>query len=333
MAASYVLAVLITVSAMGFGVGGARAQPDARATETLNSFGTTAGPYTVAKTIDVHACTSLYGMVANGLMHGLQNSYSDLRCSTAFPNGLDNPAGVALYYPKGSPPRGEKFPVLLWTGGILSDPGMYDSFAERVASKGYVVAISYDYVNSFGWLPLLAASTVARADHDRHSALRGRVDLSRVVVGGHSAGGAATQQAVSLPSSVWRGIDPAIRIRGAVPVEPGPVALGSLLRVPTLYLSGYNDIIVPHYLWVMWTQYSTAAQVPAYLACFEGTNHLTPVDDPDHNYLLRPVMAWLDYTLKHDARAAQLFTGQSWQLPRAAGVKYAIRNARATAVR
>lgn len=329
------LAVMLSVVGVAAGAGTAAAAPapttHAEAASGLDAFGT-AGRYQVARTIDVHACTSLYGIIANGVGHGLFNTWSDLRCSNAFPNGLDNPAGVALYYPKGSAPT-EKFPVLLWTGGILSDPGMYDSFARRIASRGYVVAISYDYINSFGWLPLQAAATVARANHDRKSALRNKIDLSRVIVGGHSAGGAATQQAVSLPASVWRSIDPALRIRGAVPVEPGPVALGSLLGVPTLYLSGYNDIVVPHYLWVMWTQYSLAAQVPAYLVCFRGTGHFSPIDDADHNPLLRPVSAWLDYMLKGDTTAKALFVGKRWTMPKESDVRYAVRNARAAAVR
>lgn len=283
------------------------------------------GPYRTAQTLDVGACTSLYGAIANGVVHALGNNYADLTCSQTFPSGLSAPTGVALYHPL-DVPKEKKLPVIIWTGGILSEPGFYDSFAKMVASNGFIVAIPYDYLNSLAYLPLAAASAVSRSNADPRSPLYDRVDLAHIAVAGHSAGGQATQQATSLPSHLWTLIDPRIRIKSAIAVEPGPLAIGALVNVPTLYLTGYNDYIVPHYLWARWTQYELNSRMPAYLLCAKGTGHMTPVDDPDHNYFAPIMLEWLDLTLRSDPAAQSAFVGPTWTLQNDAGLQYALRN-------
>ncbi|MFI8773986.1 hypothetical protein ACIGKQ_17700 [Gordonia sp. NPDC062954] len=300
----------------------ASAAPPTTDTATQRSL---TGPYRTAQTLDAGACTSLYGAISNGLVHAFGNNHSDLKCSQTFPNGLASPIGVALYYPTNTPPD-RRLPVVLWTGGILSEPGNYDLTAKMLASNGYVVAIPYDFVNSFAYLPLIAASAVARADSDRRSALHDRVDLGRIAIAGHSAGGAATQQAASLPANVWRLVDPRITVRSAAAVEPGPVAIGATLTVPTLYLTGYNDVVVPHYLWARWTQYELAGRVPAYLLCANGVGHFTPVDDPAHNPFAPILLSWFDHTLKQNSDAGADFLGPDWGLRDDPALAYALRN-------
>ncbi|AZG44528.1 alpha/beta hydrolase family protein [Gordonia insulae] len=323
---SSVMGVLLTVL-LGLGMVGvapAVAAPAPGETDRSSTSSLT-GPYRTAQTIDVGACTSLYGAITNGVIHALGNNHSDLTCSQTFPNGLGSPVGVALYYPIDSPTN-TRLPVVIWTGGITSEPGNYDKTAKMFASHGYVVAVPYDYVNSLAYLPLMAAAAVSRANADRRSALHGRVDLAHIAVAGHSAGGQATQQATGLPRGIWQLIDPRITIRSAMAVEPGPLAIGAFAGVPTLYLTGYNDVVVPHFLWVRWTQYELNQRVPAYLLCANGTGHFTPVDDPAHNPLAPIMLEWLDHTLISDPVAGRAFLGPGWTLRNDPSLHYALRN-------
>ncbi|WP_328856396.1 hypothetical protein OG579_13845 [Williamsia herbipolensis] len=328
-----VTTVTVFLLALGLTAGVASAAPTPPTPAVSASTGSSlTGPYRTAQTLDVGACTSLYGLISNGIAIGIGNNHSDLTCSRTFPGGLEAPSGVALYYPADAP-RFEKLPVILWTGGILSEPGNYDRTAKMLASNGYVVAVSYDYINSLGYLPFMAASAVSRANADRRNPLHGRVDLGRVAVAGHSAGGQATQQATSLPANVWKQIDPALVVRSALAVEPGPLAIGALAQVPTLYLSGYNDFVVPHYLWVRWTQFEMNTRLPAYLLCARGTGHVTPVDDPAHNPLAPIMLGWFDHTLRDDPVAGRAFIGPRWGLGHDPGLQYALRNRASTALR
>ncbi|WP_040509952.1 alpha/beta hydrolase family protein [Gordonia soli] len=316
-----VLALVTAVAALGH-TAVADAAPRATVVDETRSL---TGPYRTAQTLDAGACTSLYGTIANGLVHVFGNTYSNLKCSQTFPNGLASPAGVALYYPTNTP-SDRRLPVVIWTGGILSEPGNYDRAAKMLASNGYVVAIPYDFVNSFAYLPLIAAAAVSRANSDARSALHDRVDLGHVAIAGHSAGGAATQQAIGLPTGIWRLIDPQLRVRSAVAVEAGPVAIGVTATVPTLYLTGYNDVVVPHYLWARWTQYELTTRVPAYLLCARGTGHFTPTDDPEHNPLAPIMLSWLDHTLRDDPDAGAEFVGPRWRQRGNPDLVYALRN-------
>lgn len=289
------------------------------------------GPYKTAQTLDVGACGSLYGRITDAVIRTSSRNVSPLQCSQVFPNGLQSPIGVQLYYPTDTPPQ-SKLPVVVWTGGILSEPGNYNRLLQMLASNGYIVAVAYDYVNSYGYLPLIGANAVARANRDPHSPLYGRADLTRTAIAGHSAGGQATQQAASLPGSVWKLIDSSLTLRSATAVEPGPLAVGSLLTVPTLFMSGSDDTVVPSELWVRYTQYNLAQQVPAYLLCARQASHYTILDDLAHNTFAPALLSWVDYTLRQDPTAARQFVGADWALRTDPNFAYVKRNGAANAL-
>lgn len=71
------------------------------------------------------------------------------------------------------------------------------------------------------------------------------MDLSRTIIGGHSAGGQAALQAASLVPGMAAMIDPTFVLRGVVATEPGPLALGGPISVPTIVLTGSADFVVP----------------------------------------------------------------------------------------
>ncbi|MGC3048265.1 adenylate cyclase, partial [Pseudomonas aeruginosa] len=76
------------------------------------------------------------------------------------------------------------------------------------------------------------------------SALHGRADFSRTLVAGHSAGRQATLQSASLSAQALQHIEPRLKLVGALPNEPGPLAIGSTVKTPTLLLTALADVVV-----------------------------------------------------------------------------------------
>ena len=270
------------------------------------------GPYETTQTARVHPCDqgTEWGRLTSATVRSAGN-HTALTCTDAFPNGTDSPAGLKFYYPSDLadlPPQ----PALIWVPGITGDPGNYDFSARRWASYGFVVVIAYDFINSDAvTTTYVGAAALAARNRDPGSALYHRVDLSRTVVGGHSAGGGSTLQAASFPARVNRAIDPRFRVVSAIPTEPGPVAIGLTVRVPTLLLTGCNDTVVPDQSWPRLTQYPLIVRAPAYIGCARGATHFTPVDG-DANTFIGITVAWLLYTTRGDPTAARFFVGDHW---------------------
>lgn len=284
------------------------------------------GPYETAQTTATHNCdSSPYGSTINNTWRFWGNQ-SELQCTNIFPSGTDSPIGVTFYYPKDIANM-DRLPVLVYSPGTGQEPGYYDWSARFWASYGYVIAIPYDLLNSTPEMGLGGVQALSNANKNPDSPMFGKVDLSRVIFAGHSGGGGATQLNASLPPDTWHLIDPDVRVIGAVPTEPSAVALGILLTVPTLYLTGCSDALVWHWYYPMWTQYHTAITVPAYLACVRGGTHITPMDDPAHNPFAPLTLAWMQYLAKGDKDAARYFVGPNWTLPGDPGVEYVMRNA------
>jgi dienelactone hydrolase len=270
------------------------------------------GPYETTQTAKVRPCDegTDWGRFTSAVVRTAGNR-TDLTCTRAFPNGTDSPAGLKFYYPSDIADL-DPLPALIWVPGITGDPGNYDFSARRWASYGFVVVIAYNFINSDALTTTyVGAAALAARNRDRDSPLYHRVDLSRTVVGGHSAGGGSTLQAASVPQQVNRLIDPRFRVISAVPTEPGPVAIGSTVRVPTLLLTGCSDTVVPDQTWPRITQYPLITAAPAYIGCARGATHFTPVDG-HANTFLGITAAWLLYTAKADPTAAQFFVGDDW---------------------
>ncbi|MFI6166384.1 hypothetical protein ACIBCN_06305 [Nocardia sp. NPDC051052] len=223
-------------------------------------------------------------------------------------------------------------PAIFYMPGFMAEPAWYAASARYWASYGYVVVMPYDLWNSTVELPLMGAQTLAGANNDPNSPLHGKVDLGRVVMAGHSGGGGAVAMGAVLPPDVYRQIDPAFRIIGAVPTESSPVAAGFVFDVPTLYLTGCADAIVWHWYLIRWLGYQTALRAPAYLACVRGANHNTPMDGPAYNAFAPLTLGWAQYLAKGDQEAARYFVGPQWSLPGDPRVEYAFRNTLADAL-
>ncbi|MBF6333253.1 alpha/beta hydrolase [Nocardia transvalensis] len=284
-----------------------------------------AGPHETETTQALSPCGSLYA-VWNGLGH-LFGNHSDMPCTKAFPAGLDAMIGVDFYYPKDISTM-SRVPTIVWVPGFTNNPGNYDASARLWASWGYVVAIPYDFFNSTHEAPLMAAAALSKANHDAGNIFHGKLDLSRTVIGGHSGGGGAAIDGASLPPNVYQAIDPEFRIIGAVPTESSPYATTFLLGVPTLFLAGSADFIVPEFL-PRWTEYEMSFNAPAFIACLRGASHFTPWDDVAHDPMSGITLAWFRYLIDGDKTAASYFVGPDWKLRTDPGLTYALRNGRA----
>ncbi len=152
--------------------------------------------------------------------------------------GFDNtrfPLNARVWYPEGDGP----FPLVLVVHGNhdmkeFSDPG-YGWLGEFLASRGYILAsVDMNFLNGAlrnendarGWL-LLKHLEVARALNDSAGKpLHGRVDLSRIVLMGHSRGGEAVAIAGAFnrlshyPDDATQRFDFNFPIKGLVAIAP-----------------------------------------------------------------------------------------------------------------
>ncbi|MET9216528.1 MULTISPECIES: poly(ethylene terephthalate) hydrolase family protein [unclassified Nocardia] len=327
---SLFIAVLAAVLAAGL-PGLAHAQ-DIAPGVTAQSVFDQPGPHPVATPTVTNPCQeSVAGMIAHLTVH-LFGNRDDARCTQAFPYGLQSPVGVNTYYPADLADA-DKAPLILFEGGITSNPGMYDTLARQWASHGFVVVITYDFVNSLAYLPAIGLASAIAQHRDPGSPLFGRIDLGRTVLAGHSAGGGASLQAAALFPPIDGAIDPDFAVIGMLAIEPGPVGVGALIGVPTLFLTGYNDFVVPDFAWVRWWQYNLTFRAPAWIANARGVSHFSPVDGPGAYLSAGTAVAWLKYVAFDDDTSRRFFVGPDWLL-RADRTYYSVeRNQQADSLR
>lgn len=171
---------------------------------------------------------------------------------------------------EGVPVRaGGPFPVIVFSHGWASDPRFQSRYTSHVASWGFVVAaplhagrslpavlggaaggdtLDADVEAVRATLDLLAAQTAAPA-----SELAGAVDLDRVVVAGHSAGGRTAGLSATDPRvDSWIGIAPVPPVPDRDDIERtnGPADVSGVLStldppdVPSLLVAADGDVAI-----------------------------------------------------------------------------------------
>lgn len=295
-------------------------------------FGTP-GPHPVAQTRTTQDCTGLTDLYVRVVHLGF-DVQDELKCFGTFPDaGLRSPVGVEFYYPDDIGELGA-LPLVLWTPGILVEPGIYDSTARNLASHGYVVAVNYSLVNWFGLTHEMGAQAAAAANADPASPLHGHIDLTRTVVAGHSAGGGSALVSGGRLQGVGTQFAPEFRVVGALAIEPGPATLGIGVppsTVPTLIVTGSSDFIVHPAGWPALVQYPQV-QAPAWLTTVRGASHGKPMDGPANSVFPALEVAFLDYVTKGSAEAAQVFVGADYTLATDGALVNTQRNAQADAL-
>lgn len=145
------------------------------------------------------------------------------------------PINARVWYPDGDGP----FPLVLVVHGNhnprdFSDPG-YDYLGELLASRGYILAsVDMNFVNggirgendARGWLLLKHLEAWRGFARDADSPFRGRVDMTRIALMGHSRGGEAVGHAAAFnrldryPDDASLTFDFGFDIRGVVAIAP-----------------------------------------------------------------------------------------------------------------
>ena len=145
------------------------------------------------------------------------------------------PLNARVWYPRGEGP----FPLVLVVHGNhnmrdFSDPG-YDYFGELLASRGYILAsVDENFINggirgendARGWFLLRHVQLFEEFNGEAGNPFEGKVDMSNIVLMGHSRGGEAVANAAAFnkqthyPDDASLEFDFGYDIRGIVSIAP-----------------------------------------------------------------------------------------------------------------
>ena len=258
------------------------------------------------------------------------------------------PAHV-LYYPKNLKAAG-KLPVVAWGNGACINAGnRFRSFLTEIASHGYLVAANgvmadpelevgpqenprvrapgeaapppppppnpnapqrapgrttpEQLTESLDW--------AAKANADPKSRFYGRLDLSKVAVMGQSCGGVQTLNVAGDPRiktlMIWNsGV-------GMIPNNPpDPQKVLDSIHTPVAFIHGdqAHDIAFPASV----ANAKALTRVPVFEGWQEGMTHIGTYGAKDGGFFGKLAVAWLDWRLKGDARAAKMFKGRDCTL-------------------
>lgn len=204
--------------------------------------------------------------------------------------------------------NGRRHPVILWANGITLSPSFYRGMLRHFASHGFVVAAADtsrvgsagNGQNVLGCLQYLETQNGLAG-----GAYQNRLNLYRVGVAGHSAGGAGV---------IMAGRDP--RITATAPIQPwvGPQhgydpASAGQQKGPMFLTSGELDTEIPlsHPTGVY-----GSVNTPTFWGHRLGSDHNDPLFDAP--LYRRPLTAWFRYHLMLDANARTVFYGTNCQL-------------------
>lgn len=272
------------------------------------------GSHPVAATREAMPCDGAVYTIYNRVLRDLHGLHGTTGCYDVLPESANaSPVGAQLIYPADIDSM-ESAPLIVLSPGIGTEPGMYDAHARLYASHGYVVALGYNFTNWFAPQMVLAASVAAAVNADESTPLAGKIDFSRTMLVGHSAGGGS---AIFLNNKMDKafqsaGID--MVTRGLVAINPGPSDGGLLStppEIPSLVAIAEYEDIVPFD--TDRRGYRDAAG-PAWEAVVTGSYHGTYLDDPSKNVLGSLVLSFGEYVLDGTDRAKAIYEGDNYRL-------------------
>ena len=271
------------------------------------------GPYAVAATREAMPCDGIIYTVYNKVLADMHGTHETTGCYGVFPEELDSPVGAQLIYPANIQSM-EAAPLIVLSPGIGTEPGMYDKQARLYASHGYVVALGYNFTNWFGPQMVLGAATAVAAAKDANSALKDKIDFSRTVLVGHSAGGGSSLFLGNRMDKHFRAAGIDFVTRGLVAINHGPSDLGLLsppVSVPALILPAEHESIVPGEMDLRGYQEATG---PAWLAEVKGSYHGTYLDNPRYNAYGALVVSFAEYLTQRTPRSVAVYEGENYTL-------------------
>lgn len=237
----------------------------------------------------------------------------DIKCNPQFPAGSDFPIATEVWYPSNIREL-NRLPVVNLVGGILSNLGNYDTYARLWASHGFIVVNSNDFINLTPLMHTIGAIQVSIEDKKPGSDLQDRVDLSKMIIVGHSAGAGAAITVSSYPPAIFQQIDKRIQIIASLPIQPSILTSSSIVvRTPTLYLAAENDEVNGRFATLNYYNLHPLIQ-PAWFATARKASHFSPVRSIEKNEYAGITTAWLLYHGKNDPAAKAYFVGSDYRL-------------------
>lgn len=289
------------------------------------------GPYETASTIKSQPCGPAY-QVYNWILKTQHNNKMAHTCWGTFPDGTKSPADVQFVYPKNIAKMGKR-PVIIYTPGIGAEAGLTEHLYRMWASHGYIVVVTYTFLNWTGYTDVQGAAHLLAESKDASSPLYGHIDSSRVVLTGHSAGGGSTESGAGwlLPSIKKQ--YPGINIVAAVPLQPGPGVFfqGAFVQVPVFYLTGEKDTVC----WdiAIRPRYKSVHKAPAWIAMVKGAPHGQEMDDWKYSAFGASVLAFADMYVNNSQHARKYFVGPNYYISKDAAFMRVERNEQAAALK
>lgn len=278
-----------------------------------NEFGGN-GSHEVVALQEAYTCTGIVYRVYNRILQRGQGFEEPAQCYGAFPESLQEPVtGVQFVYPADLDQM-ESARLIVLSPGIGVEPGMLDRQARVYASHGYIVAMGYNLHNWTGSQVALATAAVLGADKTPGSPLYGKVDASRTLLVGHSAGGGSVVTVNNSMDSVLQGMGFDFSTVGIVAVNQGPGDFGKLSKpvsVPGLWIRAENENIVPLPQDRLGYERTVA---PAWFTVMKDAYHGTFMDMPEKSAYSAIVMAFAEYLLDGTDRAKNVFEGANYSL-------------------
>lgn len=272
------------------------------------------GTHEVTAIQEAYTCTGIVYRVYNKILQRGQGFEEPAQCYGAFPESLQEPVtGVQFVYPSDLAQM-ESARLIVLSPGIGVEPGMLDRQARVYASHGYIVAMGYNLHNWTGSQVALATAAVLGAHKTPGSPLYGKVDSSRTVLVGHSAGGGSVVAVNSSMDSVLQSLGFDFTTAGIVAVNQGPGDFGKVsqpVSVPGLWIRAEKEDIVP-------LPYDRLGyertEGPAWFTVMRDAYHGTFMDMPEKSAYSAVVMAFTEYLLDGSQRAKKVFEGADYSL-------------------
>ena len=220
---------------------------------------------------------------------------------------VSGPPMCTIFRPSVLGEGGRKHPIILWANGITLNPTFYRGLLRHFASHGFVVAAAdTSRVGTAGnGQNVLACLQYVESQNAPGGAYANKLNIYRVGVAGHSAGGAGV---------IMAGRDP--RITATAPVQPfvglvhgyDPASAGQQ-NGPMFLSSGELDTEIPY---SHPQSVYTNSNVPIFWGHRLASGHNDPLFDAP--LYRRPLTAWFRFNLMLDATAGTLFYGANCQL-------------------
>ncbi|PVH26544.1 poly(ethylene terephthalate) hydrolase family protein [Sphingobacterium corticibacter] len=276
-----------------------------------NSIYSKPGPHQVSTTGTRLDCSGLAGTLQK-ILGALNFVDPGVRCSPSFPYGFEDSRVTEVFYPSNIQSL-DKVPVISFVGGLLSNQGNYDALIRLWTSYGFIVVNSNNFINFSPSLHVTGLLEIVTQNSDPQSPLYNKIDLSKILVSGHSAGGSGAILITSKTEKIIQSIDPAIKIIGSFPLQASFAASGNNVNIPTLILTGQYDVLVPPTTFPLKNQYQKITNAPAWYISTKNSNHLTPTLELARNDYAGISVAWILFVAKKDTEASKFFVGSNYK--------------------